>query len=1047
MAFKTVASASKTVLDITDAYTVILTNESCTVACDKDGTANAGELGASGKAKSSVVVYRGSTLLTGVASAPVLGQFSYAITTPTNCTANRTDNTSFYINTISADSGSVTLTITVEGDVTVTKVFNFSKVKIGASGVSVVSVVENYLATALATGVTTATLGWTTAIQSLTLTNKYLWNYEIINYSSGSPTTTAPVIIGVYGDTGDTGRALSNVVEWYLATSAATGVTRATGGWTTTMQTTTATNKYLWNYEVLTWSVAPITTYVEPVIIGVYGDKGTDGTNGNDAIIGILTNESCTVPTLFNGTGGVFTNAVTTMAVYKGVVDDSANWSVTAGTPVGLTGSIAGKTYTVTAMSTDSAYVDLTAARSGYSSIVKRFTLSKSKQGIVGDTPTAYWMVNNSSAISKSISGTYTPTTITATGKSQTGISVPTDYAGRFIIAETTDGTVWTDKYTSSANEVSKTYTPSANIKSIRIRMYLAGGVATLLDEQITPIVVDGATGLDGYTVVLGNDSHTFPGDETKATPSSSTTSSIIVYKGATQIASSVTVTGNPTGMDVSVAGQASTTNSFTATINATTPMTTKNGVLTVTITADGKTFVKKFSFAVANKGTSGSNGTDAKLVKIVANNSYFTTNTISSDPAAFIYTPATIDITPTFQPVATCLYSKWQYSINGTQWNDIVAQNGLTVNATTKVLTVASTSTLFSPTQPFLVFKVLSTTGEADVVTLNRIFESGAIGGRIGSAETTISQHAASILLKASSQQLVDSINAIKIGGRNLIVRSGEFVDQLIGQGGTIGAGAGYAVMEDYIEVVPGEILTFTKTVSTGTVDGGYWRWSYHDTNKTYMLRVTNDTNSFQWTVPEGALYIRVSYPMDAFPKLEKGNKATDWSPSSEDVSKEIAAAALLVTQNNQSSLKVTDDAIRGDVSRTYTSKEDLVAYDKTIGTTFTQTYEAFNLGFTESYKVIDANKTKAEETFTEINKYIKFENGNILLGESGNIITLKIQNNKISFFSGTNEVAWFAENKLHVKESEFSGSMRIGNFAFKPDITTGNLSFGKVT
>ena len=35
--------------------------------------------------------------------------------------------------------------------------------------------------------------------------NKYLWNYEVIEYTTGNPTTTDKHIIGVYGDKGDKG--------------------------------------------------------------------------------------------------------------------------------------------------------------------------------------------------------------------------------------------------------------------------------------------------------------------------------------------------------------------------------------------------------------------------------------------------------------------------------------------------------------------------------------------------------------------------------------------------------------------------------------------------------------------------------------------------------------------------------------------------------------------------------------------------------------------------------------------------------------------------
>ena len=50
------------------------------------------------------------------------------------------------------------------------------------------------------------------------------------------------------------------------------------------MQTTTITNKYLWNYEAVTWSSGTTTTYIEPIIIGVHGATGSTGATGADGI-------------------------------------------------------------------------------------------------------------------------------------------------------------------------------------------------------------------------------------------------------------------------------------------------------------------------------------------------------------------------------------------------------------------------------------------------------------------------------------------------------------------------------------------------------------------------------------------------------------------------------------------------------------------------------------------------------------------------------------------------------------------------------------------
>lgn len=154
---------------------------------------------------------------------------------------------------------------------------------IGPTGVGVSSVVEYYLASPLATGVTTSTSGWTTTIQTMDSTKKYLWNYETINFSNGTSSNTVPVIIGNYsenGADGTPGRSLLTITEYYLASASSSGVTRATSGWTTTMQATTPSLPYLWNYEKLDWSSGTTPTYVEPILIGIHGEQGPQGPQG-----------------------------------------------------------------------------------------------------------------------------------------------------------------------------------------------------------------------------------------------------------------------------------------------------------------------------------------------------------------------------------------------------------------------------------------------------------------------------------------------------------------------------------------------------------------------------------------------------------------------------------------------------------------------------------------------------------------------------------------------------------------------------------------------
>lgn len=80
------------------------------------------------------------------------------------------------------------------------------------------------------------------------------------------------------------GRGVSQTVQYYLATSQASGVTSSTSGWSTdiTTQKLTADKKYLWNCYQTKYSDGTSEPISTPKVIGVYGDKGQKGDSGED---------------------------------------------------------------------------------------------------------------------------------------------------------------------------------------------------------------------------------------------------------------------------------------------------------------------------------------------------------------------------------------------------------------------------------------------------------------------------------------------------------------------------------------------------------------------------------------------------------------------------------------------------------------------------------------------------------------------------------------------------------------------------------------------
>lgn len=222
-----------------------------------------------------------------------------------------------------------TRTVITYTDNTTSTIYNVSRMGTngtnGANGKSIGSVVNYYLATASSSGVTTATSGWTTAVQSVSAAKKYLWNYEVVKYTDGTvASTTAPCIIGSYGDrgskgdkgdTGSTGNGIKSITEHYAVSTSNSTVPTS---WSSTVPTMTESNKYLWNYETITYTNGT-TVDTTKRVIGVYGDKGATGATGSKGDKG---------DTGASGKG-VKSTAVTYQASSSGTTIPTGVWSAT----------------------------------------------------------------------------------------------------------------------------------------------------------------------------------------------------------------------------------------------------------------------------------------------------------------------------------------------------------------------------------------------------------------------------------------------------------------------------------------------------------------------------------------------------------------------------------------------------------------------------------------------------------------------------------------------------------------------------------------------
>ena len=164
-----------------------------------------------------------------------------------------------------------------------------------------------------------------------------------------------------------------------------------------------------------------------------------------------------------------------------------------------------------------------------------------------------------------------------------------------------------------------------------------------------------------------------------------------------------------------------------------------------------------------------------------------------------------------------------------------------------------------------------------------------------------------------------------------------------------------------------------------------------------------------------------------------------------SSDLEEKVRQSLTETETRLSAQISATAESITSTVMEEVYLKDDTDALITSVTNQITQTAEDVEIRFTEFSQDIEAVAAGTDAQFEEISKYIRFVDGNILLGEDGNTLTLRIELDRISFLDSGIEVAYFSNNKLYVTDGEFLHSLQLGNFAFIPR-ENGNLSFKKL-
>lgn len=317
------AADQLTIIDVTDAYSVMLTSEAYTF------------VGGTGGVASGQTCTTEAVAFCGTNQCASVNVTAADIVCPTGISAAVTNSGTSKVKitftttaTISA-ACEATIPVVVDG-ITMNKKFSFAVAKAGTNGKNGTSVTVSSTSITYqvgTSGTTKPTGEWSTTIPTVGK-GQYLWTKTVVKYSDGKSTEAYSVSYqGTNGQNGQNGTSVtvsSTSVTYQVSSS---GTTTPTGTWGTSVPSV-PNGQFLWTKTVVTYSDGKSTTSYS---VSYKGTNGTNGTNGADAITVTITSSNGTI---FKNNSG---STVLTAHVFKGAVEQSIT---DAGVVAGSLGTI-----------------------------------------------------------------------------------------------------------------------------------------------------------------------------------------------------------------------------------------------------------------------------------------------------------------------------------------------------------------------------------------------------------------------------------------------------------------------------------------------------------------------------------------------------------------------------------------------------------------------------------------------------------------------------------------------------------------------------------
>lgn len=178
---------------------------------------------------------------------------------------------------------------------------------------------------------------------------------------------------------------------------------------------------------------------------------------------------------------------------------------------------------------------------------------------------------------------------------------------------------------------------------------------------------------------------------------------------------------------------------------------------------------------------------------------------------------------------------------------------------------------------------------------------------------------------------------------------------------------------------------------------------------------------------------------------KLEKGNKATDWTPAPEDqeqyVNDKIAASEKTTETKYNSAIEQKAKSIEVRVDKT---EQTIDKTNSTIsGINNAIDLNSKNLSIVQSRYEQIQNALDETMSKTEVQEWARFDGANLELGASNQPFKCRLSTTELAFYQSQNKVAWISNNELHVLRAIIAESIGCGAFRF---VDEGDLGFSLI-